>query len=650
MKTKFWKIIATGLLTACFAATSFFPMGALAPAVNAGAVAQETYETLQYGNPSVLPNGSAKVVLTAQRYELAQKDHIENDDWDWDTMASRYEVMEREGNPSMFLWPVGGFHSSFNQWHRPNWQPASITGGEGFMMFVDFTRLLDATGLRLGIRIDTSADGNQGDHTKLTKGYIAANSSCAYYDYLNGNWVQIMTTADNRIPLPDHFAGYVYAPATSFPAVSEDGKFTGFMQMYHLDFTAGSTHENVNPIVFDDLEIVKSSTAAHTHDYALAKTVAPTCTKGGEEIWACACGQTKWQGLTPALGHAAGQKHFVANGLSATLCATCGELEYFAEDATALWENPVTVTYNYLWGDTAPITRTYPAGYVLSVRDVPWIFDFRVRHDGYDDIYQFFRWAADDKNVDGLDPVGLAVTESTQLYAHYNFISYNQQKYRAMQSDVSFNGGPYATARNEGKGIFIGASNFSLWHDLEGWYRTKGIPVLNNSIAGCTNHNAEEYLDELILMYKPAFVVSGITFNDQNYHSMTDKMILQYIRSRIERIHDACEDTQIFFVSPNTLPGRPEDLSAGERVAQKTREMCDEYDFATYIDLHDIVSQYYDQYPEGWDTWTHMHQPHLAHMFGDMVLPYVQERMQAGGVVFTPDQLIPFDPYENMTK
>ena len=514
------KPILSFLLALTVLVPSFTGLGGVQKAHAVTDNAPQRNERLIYAAPGTLPDGSLKSTVTVQDYGTAARDHIENDDWDWDTMASRYQVIERNGDPAMHLWPVGGFASSLEQWH---WA-ADITGAQGVMMFLDFTNLVDSTGLYLGVRIDTSPDGRQGNVSLLDTTYLAPNVDCAYYDFITGEWVTVTSNADCRVPLPDGFAGYVYLPSAAFPAINNNGVFGSvYFQMYHLDFTVGTVGQNVTPIIIDTLEIVKSA-GAHTHDYRTAATVAPTCTEQGMTVLQCGCGQVKWQDVQAPTDHDPGTAHKVSQGVTGALCADCGELVLAAGEATEQWEEAVNVTYCYADERLADrnVTYAYPKGYTLSVDDIPYIWQIVEDYD----IDQFFRWTTDDKNIDGCDPLGMTATEDVTLYAHYNTCAYNDQKYRAMMSDVSFNGGPYNTAKHEGKMIFIGASNFSLWGGMEQWYQAQGVPVLNNSIAGCTNYNVEEFLDELILMYKPAIVVSGITFNDFNYHAMTEKLVM----------------------------------------------------------------------------------------------------------------------------
>ena len=117
------------------------------------------------------------------------------------------------------------------------------------------------------------------------------------------------------------------------------------------------------------------------------------------------------------------------------------------------------------------------------------------------------------------------------------------------------------------------------------------------------------------------------------------------MQSRIDRIHAACPDTQIIFVSPNTLPGRPEDLRPSERIGERTKALCAQYDFTYYVDETEVCKQYLAQYPVGWDTWTHLTQDGLAHLFGTLVLPTVREAIDKKGFSFTPDQFGFHDPY-----
>ena len=459
-----------------------------------------------YAAPVISPFGKIMSIEKNVDFYPGSHDWIENDDWDWDTLAMSYRHTN-ESNPKLEIIPIGANnHSSFEVW-VPSGNMAGVTG---FMFYVDYSNLLDSTNIRMYMRFSTSTGAPTGDISLLTSRYLNAGVNCYYYDYLTGEWIVTVTEADSYFSLPDSFRGYVYIPLSNYNDVQVDGVGLGDynLQMYHFDMSAGSLEENVAPIYLDNIQLLKEN-YEHTHSYTLKGTLNPSCTQKGLDLYSCTCGQVKWANLTDEVAHDIGEKHYCSEGLSSALCQSCNKLIYFEEETNLKWDEAVSVTYHYNHDELETKIYEYPKGYTMNVKDVPWAFQVHV---GYN-MWQFFRYTIDEVGLYGKNPIGLQLEEDLELYAQYNN-THAEQKYRAMISDVSFNGGPYEEETYKEQVIFVGQSNFSLWHNMENWYANKGVPVRNNSIAGATSHVYVEFVEELVLMYDPKIVVCIVSSNE----------------------------------------------------------------------------------------------------------------------------------------
>ena len=203
-----------------------------------------------------------------------------------------------------------------------------------------------------------------------------------------------------------------------------------------------------------------------------------------------------------------------------------------------------------------------------------------------------------------------------------------------MCSDVSLNGGPYDETTYSNQVVFVGQSNVSLWHNLENWYANYGIPVRNNSIAGATSHNYLEFIEELVLMYKPQIVVVAVSSNDLAYHNMTDKELVGNMIGFYEIINANLPDVEIIFASGNPLPGRNEYFGAIKRVNKKIESFCETKSNAHYVEIYDITMEYVKIYPQYWDTWTHLDQSVLAKLFGTEVYKILNSIVEEKNIIF----------------
>ena len=581
-----------------------------------------------YISPKTSPNGKTfeavknyKDRINTVDFKEGSHDWIENDDWDWDTMAIDYYTTDEENPKLAIISPGGKNHASFEVW-----VPAvSLNGVSGIMFYVDYSNVVDATNITAYLRFRTPKSSITGNINELNDQYLNAFTNCYYYDYLAGEWVVTETLSDSFIPLPDYFCGYVYIPMTSYSGINN----SMFLQMYHIDMSAGDNTDSVSPIYLDDIQVVKE-VENHTHNYLYNGTISETCTHEGIDVLLCDCGQAKWSNVKEKTQHTLGDKHYCSNGLASALCSTCNNLVYYNEDIDVKWENAVSVTYNYNYEGYESKVYEYPSGYQLNKNDIPWVLNIA---EGYDE-NQFFRYTTDEVGLYGKNPIGLVLNNNIELYAQYNNYSFSEQKFRGMASVVSFNGGRYDEVSASNSAIFVGQSNFSLWHGMESWYANKGVPVRNNSIAGATSHVYVEYVEELVLIYKPKVVVCIVSSNDLAYHQMSEKTVMNNMKAFYNIITDNIPDSNVIFVSGNPLPGRNEYFSVIERINGKLETFCNSNENAYFVDIYDITMGYVLQYPVGWDTWTHLHQPELEHVMGDMIYEVLNKVITSKDITF----------------
>ena len=581
-----------------------------------------------YVTPKTSPNGKTIEAVKNNNGRIntvdfitGSHDWIENDDWDWDTMAIDYYHTEEENPKLAIISPGGKNHASFEVW-----VPAvSLNGVSGIMFYVDYSNVTDATNITTYLRFRTPKTVITGNIGELDDQYLNAFTDCYYYDYEKGEWVVSKTLENSYIPLPDYYCGYIYIPMTAYSGITD----SMYLQMYHIDMSVSDNLDSVSPIYLDDIQVVKE-VEEHTHNYIYNGTINETCNTKGLDVFLCECGQAKWSNIREKSAHNPGEKHYCSVGLASALCSNCNNLVYYNEDVDLKWDNVVSVTYNYNYEGYESKVYEYPKGYELNKNDIPWVLNIV---EGYDE-NQFFRYTTDEVGLYGKDPIGLVLENDLELYDQYNNYSFSTQKFRAMASIVSFNGGRYDEVTASNSVIFVGQSNFSLWHGMESWYANKGVPVRNNSLAGATSHTYVEYIEEIVLMYKPKVVVCIVSSNDLAYHQMSEKTVMNNMKDFYNIINENIPDSHVIFVSGNPLPGRNEYFGVIDRINNKLEAFCNANDNAYFVDIYDITMGYVLQYPVGWDTWTHLHQPELEYVMGDMIYEVLKDVLNDNNITF----------------
>ena len=586
-----------------------------------------------YNMPKTNPFDITMVEKGNVDFKTGSHDWIENDDWDMDTLAMSYRNTGGS-NPMMEIVPIGASTvTSFEVW-----VPCVNLGqAKGFMFYVDFSNLVNPTNLKLHMFVRTSTNNPTGNIGELTTRELNPNQCCYYYDYNLGSWQESITDNSRYFDVPDYYRGYVYIPIEGYNDIHNSGVGINniLLQMYHIDFSINDNSENILPLYLDSIKVV-SDGESHTHNYQLSSTIEATCYQNGLDLYKCSCGQVKWDNFTSKTEHTFGEKHYCNDNLASAQCEVCYELEYYQEKVDKKWKNAVTINYNYNYEGYESVSYQYPKGHLLTYKDIPVMMQIK---EGYD-FHQFFRFTTDEVGMYGKNLIGMITTEDLTVYAQYNFASAALQKYQAMVSGVSFSGGPYDEQTHKEDVIYIGQSNFSLWHGMENWYANKGIPARNNSIAGATSHNYVQFVEELILMYKPKIVVCIVSSNDLAYHQMTDSTVMNNMKQFYNIINENLPETEVIFVSGNPLPGRNEYFTCIKRLNSKLEAFCNENDNTHFVDIYDITMEYVLEYgkpdheTDAWDTWTHLHQPELAYVMGDKVYEVMIKVIQDKGITF----------------
>lgn len=143
----------------------------------------------------------------------------------------------------------------------------------------------------------------------------------------------------------------------------------------------------------------------------------------------------------------------------------------------------------------------------------------------------------------------------------------------------------------QGEIVFYGASNFALWTEMEN--DLADYKVQNHGFGGSADADLMKYADKLLYPYQPQIVVFQTGSNDYTQEEGSDEDKLQICmdrkRTMFEMFHEKLPDARFIVMSGLLLPGRAEYLDLTKEVNQSLEELCDEYDYLTFVDASDMT-------------------------------------------------------------
>lgn len=591
------------------------------------AVAMTAFQTDTAVDFAPKTDNAEHLLTTISTYDFstATFDRVYNSEYSSDTYALGYGKYAEGANDRYSIVTCGGGYQPQLSAYAAN--GSDLSEAEWVSMYVDATGLANTADFAIGFRLYLASS----EKASQSSASVAAplhpqNGKTAYFCTEGGAW-QTTTVAEGKIAVGDAFKGYVALPLSAFKHTEESGKKyisscstfadlvgEGYKYLCRTQIfcTVADTFESQTPILLDDLTF-SSIGDVHTHAYVKGNSVAPDCENAGYTVHTCSdCGGSEKRDTVEATGHTYGAYKADADGIAYRICSACDHIETDETVTNAPRGNDEPVTVTFAYGAAGGEKKVkFRKGDVISASDIPQKMTYTDRF-----TYQFNCWTSDEANIYPLDPVGTTVTEDMTFYARWLIATY-ADKYIGAASVIAYNGGAYTW--EEGKVIAYGNSNMSLYHALETNFAAAGLPAYNNSIAGSTSHEMIEYFKACVLTYRPKYIVTNVTTNDMAYYNMSEKQILANMQKLHEMVQEYLPDTVLFITAANPLPGRTEYTQTIERVNRAMQEYCETHDKCEYVDWYAKVHAYAEQYPTGWDTWTHLNQAGLKDIFGDVI-------------------------------
>ena len=149
----------------------------------------------------------------------------------------------------------------------------------------------------------------------------------------------------------------------------------------------------------------------------------------------------------------------------------------------------------------------------------------------------------------------------------------------------------YPAEEYEGGIVFYGASNFRLWTEME-----QDMPeyrVANCGFGGSTDKLMVEYAEELLYPYGPSIVFFQTGSNDYVEMSGSDEekvgACMEYKEYMFTTFHERLPEAKFIVMSGLLLPGRSEYTSLTQKVNDALKELCEKYDYMTFVDAEEMT-------------------------------------------------------------
>lgn len=131
--------------------------------------------------------------------------------------------------------------------------------------------------------------------------------------------------------------------------------------------------------------------------------------------------------------------------------------------------------------------------------------------------------------------------------------------------------------------VFVGSSSFTMWKDLETVY--KDYQAINRGFGGSTLNDANEYVDEIVLDYKPRQVVIYSGENDIASGASAEETFNRFA-TFFNHLRKGLPKAQITYVSMKQSPSRakfsPELLKANSMI----KAFIEKQKSADFIDVN----------------------------------------------------------------
>ena len=177
--------------------------------------------------------------------------------------------------------------------------------------------------------------------------------------------------------------------------------------------------------------------------------------------------------------------------------------------------------------------------------------------------------------------------------------------------------------------LFIGSSIFRQWTNVK--EHMAPLPVFNRAFGGSRTWEVLNYMDQVVLPYRPRIIVYYTGSNDVNAGEPAPA-IAGRIKAFVARAHGALPDTLIYFVAINRSPDKRDRWNVVDAVNADLKAASATTPYLRYIDLNPAL------FDSRGEPRTELYQPDGLHfhppaydLFAAIIKPVLTEAWQQFG-------------------
>jgi lysophospholipase L1-like esterase len=130
--------------------------------------------------------------------------------------------------------------------------------------------------------------------------------------------------------------------------------------------------------------------------------------------------------------------------------------------------------------------------------------------------------------------------------------------------------------------VFVGSSSIKNWTNVAADF--PGVTVLNRGFGGSTLADVVQYMDRIVLRYRPRLVVLYAGDNDLTMGRSPDQLVADY-RSFVARLRAKQPGTRLAFISIKPSPARRTLIPAARETNRRIRAETAGDSLQTFVDV-----------------------------------------------------------------
>lgn len=133
--------------------------------------------------------------------------------------------------------------------------------------------------------------------------------------------------------------------------------------------------------------------------------------------------------------------------------------------------------------------------------------------------------------------------------------------------------------------VFVGSSSFRMWKDVQEDF--PGRTIINRGFGGSSLPHVIDYLDEIVIPYKPKQVVIYCGENDFMSDTVTSEIVFERFKTLFARLRQQLPRADIVYVSMKPSPSRQHLMDEMAKANASIEAFLKQKPRAVFVDIWD---------------------------------------------------------------